>query len=152
MIQNRSATALCLIAVSVLVSTVCIQSASAQQRVADIPAAVASLLESDADDAFLVIEIAGTKDFVQLAGGDGTAYVDFPMITERQKANRKKVESVCGELGLPLTVTSGPDGVEFLDYDLPRDPGEIASIVKELLSRIYDVSPETHLNFITNGF
>ena len=151
MIQNRSATALCLIAVCMLVSMLWTKTATARQTFADIPEAVAGLLGSDADDAFLVIEIAGTRDFVQLAGGDGTAYVDFPMITERQKANRKKVESVCGELGLPLTVTSGPDGVEFLDYDLPRDPGEIASIVKELLSRIYDVSPETHLNFITNG-
>ena len=152
MIQSRSATAISLIAVCVLICTLWLETASAQQTFADIPEAVAGLLGSDADDAFLVIEIAGTKDFVQLAGDNGTAYVDFPMITERQQASRKKIESVCSELGLPLTITPEPDGVEFLDYDLPGDPGEIASIVKELLNRIYGVSPETHLNFITNGF
>ena len=152
MIQSRSATALSFFAVCVLVCTPWSGTASAQQTFADIPAAIVGLLESDADDAFLVIEIAGTKDFVQLAGGDGTAYADFPMITERQKSNRSKVESVCDELGLPLTITPGPDGLEFLDYDLPRDPAEISAIVKQLLTGIYGASSETSLNFITNGF
>ena len=110
MIHDRSAIALRLIAICVLASTLWIEAASAQQTFADIPAAIDGLLESDADDAFLVIEITGTSDFVQLAGGAGTAFVDFPIITERQKANRKKIESVCEDLGLSLTITPGRTG------------------------------------------
>lgn len=124
----------------------------AEQSLGDIPAAIDGLLKSPAEDAFLVINIAGTEDFVQLGGYRGTAFLDFPQITERQQALRDEIETVCADLGLVLEINVASNGAEFLDYELSGSAGEMTAVVQQVLIRVYGVDPGTALEFDTNGF
>ena len=126
--------------------------AAAGKSLADIPAAIDGLLKSPAEDAFLVIDIVGTADFVQLGGYLGTAFLDFPQITERQQALRHRIETVCRELGLTLETNVAPNGAEFLDYELSGSAAEMAAVVEQVLVRVYGVDTDTELEFETNGF
>ena len=118
----------------------------------DIESAVSGLLASQEEDAFLVVTIPGTPDFVQMSGFRGSAELDFPQIMDRQRRMRPKIEAVCEELGLTQRVTLGSDGSEFLNYDLPRDAGTIAEIVRKILSDVFEVSELSPLEFEWNGF
>ena len=122
------------------------------QVLADIPAAVEGLVSSRAGDAFFVIEIVGTEDFVQLGAHGEPVILDFPQITPRQKKLRQRIESVCRDLGLELTIVLGSDGTEFLDYELEQDAAGISEIVEAVLRRVYDVDDSTPLHFEANGF
>ena len=113
---------------------------------------VAALLQSTADDAFLIIGISGTPDFIQMSGYRGTALLDFPLITSRQKGLRESIENACKDLGLKKSVVSGSDGSEFLDYDLPSSAPQIADIVKTILIKVYGAQKSTILEFEANGF
>ena len=126
--------------------------ADAPRSMKDIKPAISALLESTADDAYLVIGIAGSNDFVQMSGYLGTAELDFPQLTDRQKQLRPKIEKVCGELGLDLVVNVGSDGSEFLDYELPKSADEIARIVRSILSLVYEANDQTGLEFEANSF
>ncbi len=126
--------------------------AQAQYSLDDIPAAVEGLVRSTADDAYLVIEILGTEDFVQLGAHGEPVILDFPQITPRQRKFRQRIESVCEDLGLELTIVTGSNGAEFLDYELGQDPAEISAVVKAVLRRVYEVENSTRLYFEANGF
>lgn len=117
-----------------------------------IEPAITALLASTADDAYLIFTIPGTGDFIQLAGYKGAAELDFPQITPRQKQIRPVVEKVCSELGLEMRITRASNGAEFLDYDLPKNPGEISRILRQILVEVYDASDATMLELETNGF
>ena len=126
--------------------------AIAAKSLNDIPSAIDGLLRSDAEDAFLIIKISGSEDFVQLGGYLGTAFLDFPQITERQQELRATVEFVCADLGLTLEKIVASNGAEFLDYELTGSADEMAAIVEQVLIRVYGVNPGTGLEFETNGF
>ena len=126
--------------------------ASTEKSLSDISAAVAGLLKSPAEDAYLVISISGTEDFVQLGGYLGTAFLDFPQITARQQNLRAKIETVCSDLGLTLETNVASNGAEFLDYPLSGSAEEMAAIVEQVLVRVYGVDRGTDLEFETNGF
>lgn len=57
---------------------------SAAYSMSDLLPNVNGLLTSNASDAYFIIGIVGTPDFIQLYGSEGTAFLDFPMITPRQ--------------------------------------------------------------------
>ena len=126
--------------------------ASTEKSLSDIAPAVDGLLGSPAEDAFLVIGISGTADFVQLGGHLGSAFLDFPQITARQQQLRGKIETVCSELGLTLEINVASSGAEFLDYPLSGSAKDMAAIVEQVLIRVYGVDQDTALEFETNGF
>ena len=121
-------------------------------RTADLTENIARLLKSDAEDAFFIIEIAGTPDFIQLYGSAGVAYLDFPMITERQQSLRPRIEQVGRDLGLMLTINKAANGLEFLDYGLPDSAAAISEVIQTLLMRIYSADETTPLALESNGF
>ena len=131
----------------------CVQSSEEQiSTMNDLESAVSGLLASPADDAFLIVTIAGSPDFVQISGYRGSAELDFPQITDRQKQLRPRIETVCQNLGLGLRVTRGSNGMEFLDYDLPSDAKKIVAILRRIFSDVFEVTEATELEFRTNGF
>lgn len=131
----------------------CVESIGQTTRtMSDLESAVSGLLASSAEDAFLIITISDSPDFVQMAGNGGTAELDFPQITDRQKQLRPKIEEVCADLGLVLRVIRSPNGMEFLDFDLPSDAGKIAQILRRILSDVYEAVETTELVLETNGF
>lgn len=121
-------------------------------RMADLVPNIERLLLSKAVDAYFVIAIADSPDFVQLYGSDGTAFLNFPLFTERQKSLRSEVVRMCREFDLELTVNQMPGGQENLDCALPRSAGEIGVIIKKFLERMYSVDEETALILEANGF
>ncbi len=126
--------------------------AQAQQSMQDIHDAVEGLIRTEADNAYLIIEIVGTEDFVQLGAHGEPVILDFPQITPRQRKFRQQIESVCSDLGLELQIVLGSNGAEFLDYELEHNPTEVAAIVEAVLRRVYGVEASTPLHFEANGF
>ena len=122
------------------------------RSIIDLESAVSGLLASTADDAFLVVNISGSPDFVQMSAYQGSAELDFPQVTDRQRKLRPKIEEVCRELGLSLRVTRGTDGAEFLDYDLPGDAEQISAMLRRILSEVFGATQTSELEFQTNGF
>jgi len=125
---------------------------NASRTMNDLEPAVLALLKSSGDNAFLIIHISGTQDFVQMSSYEGLAALDFPQITSRQRELRPKVESVCDSLGLVQRIITGSNGAEFLDYDLPKDAGEISSMLRQILVTVFDTPDDIQLEFTVNGF
>jgi hypothetical protein len=109
-------------------------------------------MQSSAPDAFLVVTVRPTGDFVQFAAVAETVQLDFPLITARQREIQPSLEEVCAELGLIRTVNSGTDGSQFLDYDIAGSPEEIADTVRAILRRVFAVESDADLSFAANGF
>lgn len=118
----------------------------------DLTPNVTGLLQSNVDDAYFVVDIVGTPDFIQLYGSRGEAFLDFPMFTPRQIELRARIEETCRELGLTHTVNRAPNGAEMLDYTLPAAASEIANILSVLLVQVYAADIDTALEFEANGF
>ena len=110
--------------------------------------AVAGLLEAEVTDAFLVVTVRATGDFVQFTAVPGKVQVDFPQVTQRQRQLRPKVEETCRELGLALST----DGSEFLDYEISGSAESIATIVRELFRGVFGVASDRELLFDAQGF
>lgn len=134
----------------------CTNSESEQMQVRDdffqLVRAFEGLTGSSAPDAFLVVTITATQDFLQFTAGPESVQLDFPLITDRQREARPRLERVCAELGLIPTIQPGSDGSEFLTYDIEGTPVEIATIVRILFERVYDVVSGDELTYETNGF
>jgi hypothetical protein len=118
----------------------------------DLVSAFRGLAESRASDAFLVVTVRATGDFIQFTAAAGAVQLDFPLITPRQRQLQRKLEEACAELGLTRTVNSGTDGSRFLDYDIDGAPEEIAETVRALLRRVFAVNSELELSLTANGF
>ena len=112
-----------------------------------LSAAISGLLHSARPDAFLVVQIRGTDDFLQFTAVPGSVQMDFPLVTERQRKLRTTVEEVCATLGLSRIVNKGTDGSEFLDYDLSGSPESITGIIRQVLDGVFDASADEHLVF-----
>ena len=118
----------------------------------DMVTAINRLLEAEASDAFLVVSIRSTGDFIQFTAIPGTVQMDFPLITRRQQELRSKFEEACSALGLVQSVNSGSDGADFLDYDISGSPESIASAVREVLRGVFGVESDSELAFEASGF
>jgi len=114
--------------------------------------AISQLLSTDASDAFLIVWIGDTEDFVQFAAVPGTVQLDFPLVTARQKQLRTAVVEACRAVGLTETINQGTDGSEFLDYDISGSSQSIAETIREVLNRVFGVSADEDLLFEANGF
>jgi hypothetical protein len=96
---------------------------------------------------FLIVRIAGTKDFLQLTATPDSAQIDFPLITDRQRELESRIREAAAELRLDFRETLGSDGSHFLDCDLTATPAEIAHACRQLLTRVFGVSEDARLAF-----
>ncbi|MDX1515225.1 MAG: hypothetical protein R3288_00215 [Woeseiaceae bacterium] len=125
---------------------------AAARGLSDIKPAVAAMLENESEYAYLVISVVDSEDFLQIWGPKGTAELDFPQITDRQKALRPKIEEVCSSLGLEQTIVTSDGGLQFLDYSLPLDADRIDRILRRILRDVFGVSDDVQLEFEVDGF
>lgn len=86
---------------------------------------------------FLIVRIAGTKDFLQLTATKDSAQIDFPLITDRQRELEPKIRQAAADLGLDFGETRGSDGGRFLDCDLRGTSLEVAEVCRQLLTRVF---------------
>ena len=118
--------------------------------VAELEPRIAHLMHSK-HQTFLIVEIAGTKDFLQLTARPESAQIDFPLITDRQRQLEPKIREAAAELRLDFRETHGSDGSRFLDCDLTATPAEIAHACRQLLTRVFGVSEDVRLAFETDA-
>ena len=115
-------------------------------RLADIGMHVRALQESASVDAFLVIEVAGSDDFLQVITIDDRLRIDYPLLTPRQRSLEPLLRSAAAELG--LEVSSSQDGDEFpvVDVDIPEG-ADAPAVLGRLLAALYGIDAQTPLRF-----
>ena len=115
-------------------------------RLVDVGAHVRELIESDSEDAFLVIEVEGTDDFLQLLTVSGILRLDYPLLTARQRSLEPKLRSAAAALGLKVKGANDDDEFPVVDVDIPTS-ADAAEIVQRLLTELYGVTASTPLRF-----
>ena len=114
--------------------------------VAELEPRISHLMHSGRQT-FLIVRIAGTKDFLQLTATPDSAQIDFPLVTDRQRELEPRIREAAAALGLDFRETRGSDGSRFLDCDLTRTPTEIARACRQLLMRVFGVSGDARLAY-----
>jgi hypothetical protein len=114
--------------------------------VAELEPRISNLMHSGRQT-FLIVRIAGTKDFLQVNATPDSAQIDFPLITDRQRELEPRIRDAAAALLLDFRETRGSDGSRFLDCDLTATPAEIASACRQLLTRVFGVSEDARLAF-----
>jgi hypothetical protein len=114
--------------------------------VAELEPRISNLMRSGRQT-FLIVRIAGTKDFLQLTATPESAQIDFPLITDRQRELESRIREAASEFRLDFRETRGSDGSRFLDCDLTATPAEIARVSRQLLSRVFSMSEDARLAF-----
>ena len=70
------------------------------RNIDNIEPLIGRLMNSQKDQAFVIITKHGTEDFIQFTGDEIGVQLDFPIITENQKKYECKFKSVVQKMGL----------------------------------------------------
>ena len=119
----------------------------AQGSLKDIENFINSLMVSDNDNAFLILGISGTEDFIQFSGVEKGVLLDFPLITDRQKELESHFRQSVLKEGLKIIENKGSDGTIFLDIDINGSPTDISKTTGALLKRVFGVTESSMLEF-----
>jgi hypothetical protein len=117
---------------------------------AELEPRISRLMQSSSQT-FLVVQVTGSKDFLQLTAAPNGAQIDFPLITDRQRALEPKIREAAEELRLDLHETRGSNGGRLLDCDFRGSPREIADACHQLLTRVFGISEDASLTFECDG-
>ena len=90
-------------------------------QLADVPSHLAALHQASEPDAYLIIEVQGTEDFLQFTASPTVVELDLPLVTERQQSLEEPFRAAAADLGLAVRDSRGSEGSRFLDIDL--EPG-----------------------------
>ena len=101
--------------------------------------------------AFLIVQVAGTDDFLQITATPDAVEIDFPLITERQQGLEPQIRQTAADMQLQVRETRGTDGSRFLDCDIGGTPAEISSVCRQLLQRVFDARDDATLTYETNA-
>ena len=107
---------------------------------ADIDASVARAVAMPHGGTFIAQLMSDDDLFVQFAINGRSVIFDFPLLTPRQRKHEQAIRSAAAALRLPLV----KDGTE-LQIPFAGPVTDLARIVRELLTRVYDVTPATPL-------
>lgn len=117
----------------------------------DIQPFLHKLMHSQSPNAFLVIKVTDTADFLQFTAANGILQMDYPLITDDQKSHAEQLSAACKALDLTPKRNTGTDGSEFLDCDISGTPSEMASIVQKVFETVFGVSKDQQLTFEGSG-
>ena len=101
--------------------------------------------------AFLIVQVAGTEDFLQLTATPDSAEIGFPLITERQQGLEPHIRQTAADMQLEVRETRGTDGSRFLDCHIRGMPAEISSVCRQLLQRVFGARDHATLTYETNA-
>jgi len=113
----------------------------------DIPINIEKLMKSKKDDAFLIIKVQGTGDFIQFTGDIDGIQLDFPLITSKQKKRETDFWGAARDLNLDVFENKGSDGSRFLDIDINGSTSAVSDIVTLFIARFLSVTKDTALEF-----
>jgi len=109
-------------------------------------------VRSPRDSGTLVIQVVDTELFLQFTGGPSGIQMDFPLITQAQRAREPRIRRFFEARQLHVRTTFGSDRSQFLDIDLAADPAFITTIAEAALAEIFDVRPPIELAFMGEGW
>jgi len=118
----------------------------------DIEKHISGLLDSSNKQAFLIIKILGTNRFTQLIKKNNGLQLDFPLVTDEQKNSKNEIKKIAHEMKLKLTSNIRNKGTEFLDIYLEGGSGQIANTIEQIMTQLFEIDNNTHLEFQTNGY
>lgn len=118
-------------------------------RLSDVPSYLAALQQASEPDAYLIIEVDGTDDFLQFTASSALVELDLPLVTERQQSLEDRFRAAAADLGLAVRDSQGPGGSRFLDVDL--EASTAGARAQEFLARLFGVRAETALVFVCHG-
>ena len=128
------------------------ESVASPGTLSDLGAYIGPLMRCGRAHAFLIVTEAQTDHFVQLATtGDGVQ-LDFPLITEPQKAYEARLRELYAEQGLKPYETKGGGDDAFLDCDISGSDSEVVGTVSLIVSRLFDLTEETPLIYTAYAF
>lgn len=107
---------------------------------------------ADNPDAFLVVTATDSEDFIQFKHAEESFEIDFPLVTDHQRAREDRIRSAAAHLGLRLVEREPEPGYRFLDLYTDSDSTDAASIVESLFERVFSVPPSHNLDFEWTGF
>ncbi len=116
----------------------------------DIETHLRKLMNSDNDYAFLIIEISGTDDFIQISGDKKSVQLDFPLATDRQKNLESKFKQIAKQHNLDVVNSNGTDGTRLLDINMHGSPSEVAKASIRFMKGLFGVSENTEIDFQLN--
>jgi hypothetical protein len=118
--------------------------------VSDLPDAFQTLLDSELADAFVVVTIEGTEDFLQFYPHRGSVVLDFPVVTARQRGLEARFLGATEQLGLATTALEGENDARFHVVRIGESPERAAAICTELLLQLFDAKATTPLEITRN--
>lgn len=118
----------------------------------DLPKIMNGFIGANNDDAFLIIELKNSADFVQFKYYENRLLeIDYPQATERQKSLKKPVLAVLEKLDCEIKENSGTDGTVFIDGLLETDSRGAATAASTFLKDVFAVKEDTELKFTGNS-
>ena len=120
--------------------------------------ALSRLLERKRDDAFLVVEVEGSQDFVQFAGCEqGTLLLDLPT-QPLDPGALYRAEELFRELGVALerqALFDGPGGErvgtqQTFQYELGDDVERGAALAMRVLREVYQAADPIRVTLVEN--
>jgi hypothetical protein len=103
---------------------------------------VRRLMNSTSDNAFLIVGMENSEDFLQMTGGPTGVQLDFPMITDRQKSLESRIRESAARQGLSVQENRG-SGDLFLDIDIKGEPGHIAAVCRRFIAEVFGAAHGT---------
>jgi hypothetical protein len=116
-------------------------------HLSDLGTHLSDLMHSDSEDAFLVIEVAESGDFLQLLTVSGQLRLDWPLLTPRQRSLEAELHTIAQELGLAIMAASDADEFPVVDIDIAGDTAQATRAVQRMLTELFDVNAQTPLRF-----
>jgi hypothetical protein len=115
----------------------------------DIESNIEKMMRSSKQDAFLIVTVYGTSDFIQFTGDAKSVQLDFPLVTDEQKSMETAFRSVAKELNLNTVENRAGDEI-FLDIDIKGTAAEISIIAKALIIKLFMVNQNTKIEYEAN--
>lgn len=102
------------------------------------------LKNSRNDDAYIVIAIENSEDFIQFTNSSEGFEIDIPLITERQKSLESKIIEVYKKNNLTYRYNYSTNHKNrFIDLYVKLPSNEIGNLVTRLFNEIFNTSVET---------
>jgi hypothetical protein len=117
----------------------------------DLPDYFVALRNARSADAFLVLEVQQTGDFLQFTASSSLIELDMPLITQRQRDLEPMFRAAAHGLGLVVRVTAGSDGSQFLDIDLHGSTLDAADVASEFIVRLFDIKRDAAIRVLCHA-
>ncbi len=112
----------------------------------EMPKFFKALKNANQFESFLILSLADTEKYIQFKYVEEKYEIDFPIVTDKQKKDEKRIRTVCKSIGLVPVVNKSSDPADyFLDIYLDTDENSISETVKKLFQQIYSAKENSVL-------